>query len=66
MRDLERLLAPDCHDNPVCRCGNEMTRLRSIPRSHADIMVFSCAGCGHELHLATWRNDIPLPAANSL
>jgi hypothetical protein len=43
-----------------------MTRLRSIPRSHADIMVFSCAGCGHELHLATWRNDIPLPAANSL
>jgi hypothetical protein len=65
MPDAERPLDPDCAELPVCRCGKDMyiALTRFSPKMpEADIRVYNCLACDHEMHLAIWRAD---PAAAS-
>ena len=60
MSDVERFLEPGCAELPVCRCGKDMyiASTRSSPKMpEADIRVFNCSACDHEMHLAIWRAD---------
>jgi hypothetical protein len=65
MSDAERFLEPGCAELPICRCGKDMyiASTRSSPKMpEADIRVYNCLACDHEMHLAIWRAD---PAAAS-
>ena len=54
MSVFERLLVPGCTELPECRCGKEMQILRThrLPKSDADIRVYNCPACHHEMRLA--------------
>lgn len=54
---FERLLEPGCTERAACRCGNEMevARIERLPEgSDADVRVYRCAACQHEMRLTVW------------
>jgi hypothetical protein len=57
MSAFERLLEPGCTESPACRCGVEM-EIASIERlpegSDADVRVYHCRACRHEMRLTVW------------
>ena len=57
MSVFERLLAPGSTELPSCRCGKEM-EIASIERlpegSDADVRVYHCSACHHEMRLTVW------------
>jgi hypothetical protein len=57
MSVFERLLEPGCTEGAVCRCGAEM-EVASIERlpegSDADVRVYHCGACDHEMRLTVW------------
>ena len=60
MSSYERLLAPGSTEGPECRCGEEMQveRVDELPDStDAQIRVYRCASCHHEMRLTVWAND---------
>lgn len=57
---IERLLEPGCTELPECRCGKEMqiASVKPLPAgSNAQIRVYSCAACQHEMRLTVWIDD---------
>jgi len=61
MSIYDRLLAPGSTDLPECRCGEEMKLARTEafrPQTDAQIRVYSCAQCGHEMRLTVWADDV--------
>jgi hypothetical protein len=61
MSSIERLLALDCTDGPECRCGEEMqiVRVETLSkRTDAQIRVYNCPICHHELRLTVWSQDL--------
>jgi DNA-directed RNA polymerase subunit RPC12/RpoP len=60
MLAFERLLVPGCTELPECRCGKEM-RIAGIERlsekSDANIRVYRCPACNHEMRLTVWVTD---------
>jgi hypothetical protein len=57
MSGFERLLEPGCTERPACRCGKEMeiARVEQLPDgSDADVRVYRCAACQHEMRLTVW------------
>ena len=54
---FERLLEPGCTERAACRCGMEM-EVASIERlpegSDADVRVYRCIVCQHEMRLTVW------------
>jgi len=58
----ERLLAPGSTELPECRCGKEMqlTRIEELPdRTDAQIRIYNCSACHHEMRLTVWSEDLP-------
>jgi hypothetical protein len=57
MSGFERLLEPGCTEGLKCRCGEEM-EVASIERlpegTDADIRVYQCHACRHEMRLTVW------------
>ena len=57
MSAFERLLEPGCTEGAACRCGAEM-EIASIERlpegSDADVRVYHCSACHHEMRLTVW------------
>jgi hypothetical protein len=61
MSSIERLLAFDCTDGPECRCGEEMqiAGVEILPdRTDAQIRVYRCSTCQHEMRLTVWSQDL--------
>ena len=56
MSVFERLLEPDSTELPDCRCGREMAidRIELIPDSEAQIRIYQCQYCHHEMRLTVW------------
>ena len=57
MSGFERLLEPGCTERPDCRCGREMevARIELLPQgSDADVRVYQCSACLHEMRLTVW------------
>jgi hypothetical protein len=57
MSGFERLLEPGCTERPTCRCGQEMevARIERLPEgTDADVRVYYCAACQHEMRLTVW------------
>jgi hypothetical protein len=57
MSGFERLLEPGCTERPACRCGQniEVVRIERLPvGSDADVRVYLCAACQHEMRLTVW------------
>lgn len=65
MTKFERLLVPGSTEMPDCQCGAEM-RLAGASQiekpSGAEVRVYECSDCGHELRLMVWA-DAADPAA---
>jgi hypothetical protein len=59
MSVIERLLVPGCTELPECRCGKEMQIVGThrLPKSDAEIRVYNCPACHHEMRLTVWAND---------
>lgn len=60
MTALERLLVPGSTELPECRCGKEMgiTSIDPLPkRSDAQIRIYRCPACQHELRLTVWTAE---------
>jgi hypothetical protein len=57
MSAFERLLEPGCTEAVPCQCGEEM-EIASIERlpegSDADVRVYHCSACHHEMRLTVW------------
>ena len=63
MSAYERLLAPGSTELPECRCGKEMqlTRIEELPdRTDAQIRIYNCSACHHEMRLTVWSEDLPI------
>jgi hypothetical protein len=61
MSSFERFLAPDCTEGPDCRCGEEMQIAgvdESPDRTDAQIRIYKCATCRHEMRLTVWASDL--------
>jgi hypothetical protein len=61
MSSFERLLAPDSTEGPECRCGEEMQveRIDAVPdRTDAQIRIYKCSTCQHEMRLTVWASDL--------
>ena len=57
MSAFERLLEPGCTEGPACRCGKEMdiATVERLPEgSDADVRVYHCNACHHEMRLTVW------------
>ena len=68
MSAFERLLVPGCTDLPDCRCGKEMriASTEQLPeRSDAQIRVYACRACQHEMRLTVWTNDVVAKAISA-
>jgi hypothetical protein len=52
---IERLLMPNSTERPDCRCGAEM-EFAAAERAGdgAEIRIYRCATCEHEMRLAVW------------
>ena len=51
------MLEPGCTERPTCRCGQKMevARIELLPEgSDADVRVYRCAACQHEMRLTVW------------
>ena len=62
MSAIERLLVPGSTELPECRCGKEMqlTRIEELPdRTDAQIRIYNCPVCHHEMRLTVWSEDLP-------
>jgi Zn ribbon nucleic-acid-binding protein len=62
MSSYERLLASGSTELPECRCGKEMQlwRIEEIPgRTDAQIRIYNCPTCQHEMRLTVWSEDLP-------
>lgn len=60
MSNFENLLVSGSTERPDCRCGTEMRLIQVRPQGQADVRVFRCDSCGHELQLAVWKEaDLP-------
>jgi hypothetical protein len=55
MSNFENLLVPGSTELPDCRCGTEMRLVQAKPLGEAEIRVFKCDKCGHELQLTVWK-----------
>jgi hypothetical protein len=61
MSSIERLLGLNCTEGPECRCGEEMkiARTEQLPdQSDAQIRVYGCRVCGHEMRLTVWADEL--------
>lgn len=57
MSGFGRLLEPGCTERAACRCGKEMeiARIERLPDgSDADVRIYRCAACQHEMRLTVW------------
>jgi hypothetical protein len=56
MTNFELMLEPDSTALPDCRCGKEMSlaRVELAPVNDAQIRIFNCSGCDHEMRLTVW------------
>jgi hypothetical protein len=57
MSTFERLLEPGCTEGPACRCGADMeiASIERLPEGRdADIRVYRCSVCDHEMRLTVW------------
>ena len=61
MSKFERLPEADSTELPDCRCFAEMNLMAivPVPGGDAEIRIFRCPDCSHELRLTAWRNDVP-------
>ncbi len=60
MAKFERLLVPGSTEMPDCQCGAEMRLARSKQADKslgAEVRVYACSACGHELRLTVWAED---------
>jgi hypothetical protein len=61
MAKFERVLASASHtiDAPDCHCTAEMRLITVMPRSdgEAEVRIFRCPDCKHELRLTIWRDN---------
>lgn len=61
MAKFERLLVPGSTELPDCQCGAEM-RLAQTTRTDqsldAEVRVYHCDACGHELRLTVWADGV--------
>jgi len=59
MSKFERLLDAGSTELPDCRCGAEMklTAIVPVAGGDAEIRIFQCPDCSHELRLTAWRNN---------
>jgi hypothetical protein len=58
---FERLLVPGSTELPECRCGKEMkvARTERVPdQTDADIRIYNCLACSHEMRLTVWADDL--------
>jgi hypothetical protein len=60
MSKFERLLEAGSTELPDCCCGAEMKLMAIVPVAggDAEIRIFRCPDCGHELRLTAWRNAV--------
>jgi hypothetical protein len=60
MSSYERLLVPGSTELPECRCGEEMQIARDEPsaRTDAEIRVYKCPLCQHEMRLTVWSKNL--------
>ena len=60
MPNFERLLKVGSTELPDCRCTAEMnlTAIVSMAGGDAEIRIFRCPDCNHELRLTAWRNGV--------
>ena len=60
MSKFERLLEAGSTELPDCRCGAEMklTAIVPVAGGDAEIRIFQCPDCSHELRLTAWRNNV--------
>jgi hypothetical protein len=61
MSSYERLLIPGSTEGPECRCGEEMkvARTERLPnQTDAQIRIYTCPICGHEMRLTVWADDL--------
>jgi hypothetical protein len=59
MTKFERLLVPGSTEMPDCQCGAEMRLVRATQADKspaAEIRVYQCLACGHELRLTVWAD----------
>lgn len=59
MTKFERLLVPGSTEKPDCHCGAEMRLVRVTQAEQApaaEIRVYECPACGHELRLTVWTD----------
>jgi hypothetical protein len=57
MSGFERLLVPGSTEKPTCRCGDvmEVASIERLPEgSDADVRVYQCAACRHQMWLTVW------------
>jgi hypothetical protein len=58
---FERLLVPGSTELPEYRCGKEMkvALTERVPdQTDADIRIYNCLACGHEMRLTVWADDL--------
>ena len=56
----ERLLIPGSTELPECRCGEKMSIVdEQLPeRTDAQICIYKCPACQHEMRLTVWSQDL--------
>jgi hypothetical protein len=57
MSAFARMTAPGCTESAPCRCGEEMeiVSIERLPEgSDADVRVYHCRTCHHEMLLTVW------------
>lgn len=60
MTKFERILVPGSTEMPDCQCGVEMRLVRVTQAEQApaaEIRVYECPACGHELRLTVWTDE---------
>jgi DNA-directed RNA polymerase subunit RPC12/RpoP len=58
---FERFLVPGSTEQPDCRCGAEMRLVKAnlSPQSaNAEIRLYECPTCGHEIRLTVWVEPV--------
>ena len=60
MSKFERLLEAGSTELPDCSCAAEMNLMAIVPVAgdEAEIRIFRCPDCNHELRLTAWRSDV--------
>ena len=60
MSKLERVIAAGSMEMPDCRCGAEMTLIRTAQSDDSlttEVRMYQCPVCEHELRLMAWRDS---------